>query len=123
MTLSAIGCLVFTTKHFPHQNKQSYISPSIGARLSVKSLRARLDVIGCFLLMVPSFLLVTVLLKGSGQWRWKSARSIVLLVISVVFILVFVLFERWLSKSGRKQESLFPWQLATTNRFIFAAFL
>lgn len=80
--------------------------------LSLKSFE-RLDLLGFFLCLGASLLLVTGLLEGGVQFAWSSGASISILVISGILWVIFLIWERMISSDKWIQEPVFPW------RFLF----
>ncbi|KAF7949128.1 hypothetical protein EAE96_008297 [Botrytis aclada] len=99
---------------FPNHtaNSNPFRHGSPGKKMSAKSFE-RLDYVGAALLLGASLLLVTGLLEGGVEFAWGSGASISILVISGALWIVFLFWERIVTKDTWKQEPVFPW------RFIF----
>ncbi|PVH94609.1 MFS multidrug transporter-like protein [Periconia macrospinosa] len=78
-----------------------------------------LDVLGAFLLLTASMLLVTALLEAGVTFEWRSAPTIVLFIISGLLWIAFVLQEFRLSKvKHTATEPIFPWDFITNKAWM-----
>ena len=102
----------FLPTNFPHQGQASYVAPTFRQKMSLRSL-LRLDLLGAFLLLGATMLLVTVLLEASNEFAWKSRTAIALLVVSAVLWSIFLVNERMVTSDTWRPEPIFPW------RFLF----
>lgn len=82
----------------------------------------RVDYLGAFASLAASILLVFALEQAGLEYPWKSAPIIASFVLSGVFWLVFLGWERQLSLKNTACEPLFPWRLAR-NRFALGLLL
>jgi hypothetical protein len=74
-----------------------------------------MDVVGAFLLLVASVLLVFALQQaGSQAYRWDSATIIATLVVSSVSWVAFIAWIFWLEFGGAKMQTsaIFPLSVA-----------
>jgi hypothetical protein len=79
----------------------------------------RLDMLGAGLLLAAALLLTTGLLEGGVQWEWKSAPSIVILIISGILWIAFFWWERLVAlKEEWKQEPMFPWRFLDNRQWM-----
>ncbi|KAK4032521.1 major facilitator superfamily transporter [Parachaetomium inaequale] len=82
----------------------------------------RVDYLGAFASLAASILLVFALEQAGVEYPWKSAPIIVSFVLSGIFWIVFVVWERGLSLKNSVCEPMFPWSLAC-NRFVLGLLL
>ncbi|KFY35638.1 hypothetical protein V494_05739, partial [Pseudogymnoascus sp. VKM F-4513 (FW-928)] len=76
---------------------------------------AQMDVVGAFLLLVASVLLVFALQQaGSQEYAWSSPVIVATLVISAISWVAFIGWIAWLEsgKSGLKTKAIFPLSIA-----------
>jgi hypothetical protein len=104
---------------FPHHNTKTKVSTK--EMFSVANLR-RVDVIGAFLLLATSMLLVAALEEGGTQSDWKSPATLTPLILSIFLLIAFCFWERYLEFAKTLQEGVFPWRLAT-DRFCMGIML
>lgn len=71
----------------------------------------KVDLLGAFLVLVASVLLVFALEEGGDRYPWDSAAVIASLVLSAVAWVAFVAWELWLERSHLVQEPIFPMRL------------
>ncbi|KAF7872250.1 hypothetical protein EAF04_003174 [Stromatinia cepivora] len=94
---------------FPHHGNSSQGQPGLKTKLSIESF-LRIDALGTLLLLGASFLFVTSLLETSTKFSWGSPTTISLLVLSGVFLVAFLFWERYITISSSQQEPIFPWR-------------
>ncbi|KAK4224901.1 major facilitator superfamily transporter [Podospora fimiseda] len=82
----------------------------------------KFDFVGAFASLAASILVVFALEQGGVVYPWNSAAIIVPFVLSGVFWVIFVLWERGISLKGKISEPLFPWRLAC-NRLVLGLLL
>lgn len=114
---AAIAILMYISipNYFPYHNHPEG-SPGRQLFVSIKAIKT-LDLIGAFLLLGASLLLVTALLEADVSFAWDSAASICLFVFAGVFIAAFLYYEFYLSRSKTKTcDPVFPWEFLT-NRY------
>lgn len=89
-------------------------SISVGEQWRIKFSKNNLkkfDLLGAFLVLVASVLLVFALEEGGDRYRWDSAAVIASLVLSAIAWVAFVAWELWLERSHLLQEPIFPMRL------------
>ncbi|PMD16224.1 major facilitator superfamily transporter [Hyaloscypha hepaticicola] len=77
----------------------------------------RIDVLGAFLSLATSILLVFALEEGGVAYPWNSGAVIASFILSGLLWTGFIIWERKLSISKSVCEPMFPWRLAV-NRFV-----
>ncbi|KAK3294143.1 major facilitator superfamily transporter [Chaetomium fimeti] len=82
----------------------------------------RIDYLGAFSSLAASVLLVFALEQAGVEYPWGSAPIIVCFVLSGIFWIVFIGWERGLSRKTTSCEPMFPWRLAC-NRFVLGLLL
>ncbi|KAK4234164.1 major facilitator superfamily transporter [Achaetomium macrosporum] len=82
----------------------------------------RVDFFGAFSSLAASILLVFALEQAGVEYPWNSAAIIVSFVLSGVFCIIFIGWERGLSLRDTVCEPMFPWRLAC-NRFVLGLLL
>jgi hypothetical protein len=75
----------------------------------------RVDLLGAFLILVASVLLVFALEEGGSRYPWDSAAVIASFVLSGFAWVAFVAWEIWLEKSNSVQEPIFPMRLLKSH--------
>lgn len=86
-------------------------------RFSVASL-ARLDVIGAFLLLASSILLVFGFEEGGTKFPWSSPVIIAPLAVGGALMLIFVVHEKFVDKPGSVVEPMVPLRLFRNKAFL-----
>jgi hypothetical protein len=81
-------------------------TPSFRTRASYRSF-ANLDLVGSVLIIMASFLIVTVLNETNLAFSWSSGGAIVLLVLTGVSWIAFFAWEWYISGIPRK-DPIFP---------------
>jgi hypothetical protein len=83
----------------------------------------RVDFFGAFSSLAASILLVFALEQAGVEYPWDSAAIIVCFVLSGLFWIVFIGWERGISlRKNTVCEPMFPWRLAR-NRFVMGLLL
>ncbi|KAH6632551.1 major facilitator superfamily transporter [Chaetomium tenue] len=82
----------------------------------------RIDYVGAFSSLGASILLVFALEQAGVEYPWNSAPIIVCFVLSGMFWILFIGWERNLSRRTGSCEPMFPWRLAC-NRFALGLLL
>lgn len=77
----------------------------------------RIDVLGAFLSLAASILLVFALQEGGVTYAWSSGAVIASFTLSGLLWAGFIIWERKLSMWKTVCEPMFPWRLAV-NRFV-----
>lgn len=97
--------------NFPYHglSQASHGSQSM-RQLFSKRLFHRADFLGAFLLLAASILLVTALEEAGTHFEWRSAFTIVLLILSVFLWIAFLAWERKVTRAAGVREPVFPWR-------------
>jgi hypothetical protein len=107
----AILALAFSIPNgFPRHNIAEPSQPILLENKFSKKNFKRIDVLGTFLLLAASILMVTAFEEAAHGRAWDSALVISFLVVSVVLWVIFALWERRITLSGSFQEPVFPWR-------------
>jgi hypothetical protein len=77
----------------------------------------RIDVLGAFLSLTASILLVFALQEGGVTYAWSSGAIIASFTLSGLLWAGFIIWEKKLSMWNTVCEPMFPWRLAE-NRFV-----
>ena len=102
---------------FPYQGQPFYIAPTFKQKFSRASL-SRLDLLGAFLLLGATLLLVTVLLEAPNEFSWHSPTAITLFVLSGVLGLLFLVNERIVTGDNWRPEPIFPWRFLSSRAWM-----
>lgn len=98
---------------FPYQNNPRYKRPTFRQRMQRFH---HLDLSGAMLLLAAFVLLVAAILEGGVAFKWNSAASIVLFVLSGLLFIAFAANEGIVERFGK--EPLFPWRFARNRIWI-----
>ncbi|KAG9238583.1 MFS multidrug transporter-like protein [Amylocarpus encephaloides] len=112
-----IALLISMPAGFPHLGSTSKADLAFRNIFSPASF-LRIDAFGTVLFLGTSLLFVTSLLETSTRFSWKSPVTISLLVISGVFLLVFLIWERYITIGPSKQEPIFPWRFVQNRAWM-----
>ncbi|KAJ5716723.1 MFS general substrate transporter [Penicillium malachiteum] len=105
----AVVSLMFTLPNgFPHHHKQREIIESFSQSFSQAF--KRIDILGAFLLLAATLLLVVGLDEADEQFSWQSAFTIAVLTIAGVLWILFAIWERWVTMKAVNMEPVFPWR-------------
>lgn len=102
--------------HFPHQG-----NPERQLRLRDKFSRAslaRLDVVGAFLLLAASILLVFGFEEAGSRFPWSSPAVISALALGGALFVAFVGWEKVIGAVRFVQEPIFPLRLMKSRQFV-----
>jgi len=87
------------------------------SRFTVQSF-ARVDVLGCLLMLGASILIVFALEEAGGRYAWSSAAIVASLIVAGIGWIAFVGWEMWIERKqkgagseGTRQEPIFPMRL------------
>lgn len=95
---------------FPHINSLPAVKVE---RLTIKYAAKKLDLLGAFLSIAASVLLVFSLQQGGAQYSWHSAIIVTTLVLSAVTCVAFLAWQWWIDTHSKGPlEPIFPWRLA-----------
>ena len=103
LSVVLVALFLPSTSHDPSTS----ISERLRSKFSRNTLK-RVDVLGAFLVLVASVLLVFALEEGGSSYPWNSAAVIVSLALSAIAWVTFVVWEIRLEKSHTLQEPIFP---------------
>jgi hypothetical protein len=109
-----IGVLSFTLpKKFPVHNRRDAGS----ALESISKSIGRLDLVGTFLLLASSVLLVTGLQQAGNSYGWNSPFIITCLVISALTWALFFAWSRYATarETPGGREPVFPWRFVQSR--------
>lgn len=109
--VALVGLGVFIPNGYPYHGTPPSTS-SYSTTLSSKTLQ-RIDWLGAGLLLAATIFLCTAVEQAGIQFPWRSGFVISMLVVSGVLWLVFLGWERGVSKredGGGKREAVFPWR-------------
>ncbi|MCJ1358941.1 MAG: hypothetical protein MMC33_008941 [Icmadophila ericetorum] len=101
--------------NFPQPQAETKAPRSVA--LVIHSLK-KIDFLGTLLLLAASVLLVTALQETGTEYPWRSVFVIALLTISGILWIGFLLWERFLSQRGSRQEPMLPWRLVKNRIFM-----
>jgi hypothetical protein len=103
--------------HFPYKATAATARSRWHDNFSVKSL-ARLDLIGAFLLLVSSILLVFGFEEAGDRYPWSSAAVLSTLIIGGGLLVAFIIWEEVVSHERFVQDPVFPLRLMKDRRFV-----
>ncbi|RAH86595.1 MFS general substrate transporter, partial [Aspergillus japonicus CBS 114.51] len=107
--IAAVLLILFLPNNFPHHNKPR-VSAGLDLTGSLRKSFLRVDILGATLLLAATLLLVTALDEANEQYVWRSAFTITLLVVSGTLWVIFVAWERRVTRSTGSREPVFPWR-------------
>jgi hypothetical protein len=70
----------------------------------------QLDLVGGFLFLGASILIVTALQEAGSTYIWNSAVIITLIIFSVLLLAAFIVWERWVTYKSIQIVPLITWQ-------------
>ncbi|CAH0052188.1 unnamed protein product [Clonostachys solani] len=111
--------LVGLPKGFPHHLRPDQ---SVLANIVPSKTRARIDILGFFLVMAATVTFTAGFQEADARFAWDSAYVISLLVLSVVFWAALLLWERHVTRSDGIREPVLPWRFFT-NRVLIGIML
>lgn len=103
--------------YFPYHGQPSHEKRKIGRVFSLETLK-RLDFLGAALLLVATLLLVTALEEAGIRFPWKSPFVIILLTVSGLLWIVFLGWERRVTRAANMQEPVFPWRFVQSRIWV-----
>ncbi|KAI9036876.1 MFS general substrate transporter [Aspergillus affinis] len=102
--------LIFTLPNrFPRHN-QPKNATHFSIRQSLTDTFRKVDLLGSCLLLIATVCLVAPLEEANREFAWRSAFTIVMLVISGLAWIIFLLWERRVTQSSGPTEPVFPWR-------------
>ncbi|KAJ5390077.1 MFS general substrate transporter [Penicillium cataractarum] len=105
---ATIALIFLLPNGFPYHSKAREDRGSL--RESIEKAFRRIDIVGAFLLVAATVLLVTGLDEADEQFAWRSAFTIAVLVISGVLWILFAIWERRVTLNASTTEPVFPWR-------------
>ncbi|CZR35868.1 uncharacterized protein FPRO_00009 [Fusarium proliferatum ET1] len=90
--------------------------------LASKQMWKRVDFVGMAVSLAASILIIFALEQGGVAYPWGSGAIVSTFVLSGVFWIAFVAWERLLSSRDGVREPMFPWSLVH-NRFVMGLLL
>lgn len=116
-TVAIIVLIISIPAHFPYHGQPSTEKRKIGKVFSRETMK-RLDILGAALLLVAILLLVTALEEAGIRFPWKSPFVIILLTVSGLLWIVFLAWERRLTRAASVQEPVFPWRFVQSRVWV-----
>jgi hypothetical protein len=107
--LAGIVVVLCIPSNFPHQGHPGYRTRNVTAIIS-KATFGRVDFLGAGILLAATLLFVAALEEAGKTYPWRSAFVISLLTISGILWIVFLAWERRLTRDTTAQEPVFPWR-------------
>ncbi|KAL8335701.1 hypothetical protein RB601_008652 [Gaeumannomyces tritici] len=120
VVIFAMVALAMPTNFPNHGSMLAHPEEALHARVaSSRRSLARLDLIGAFLFLAFSILLVFGFEQGGRRFPWQSAVIIASITLGAVLFLAFIVWERFAGASqGSTREPIFPLRLMKHRRFI-----
>lgn len=110
--LALMLILLAMPDNFPHGRQNAHRRTVRSTLMKVR----RIDFLGALLLLAGSVLLVAALEEGGTQYTWQSPVTLSLLILSLLLLISFPVWEKLQATRNTRQEAVFPWRLAT-DRF------
>ncbi|KAF7879093.1 hypothetical protein EAF04_000293 [Stromatinia cepivora] len=107
--LAAIVLMISFPGNFPYHNHPELKKRGALHNFTFRSLN-KLDFEGAALLLAASIFLVTALQQVETGVKWGSPSIIVLLALSPVCFIMFLVWERFVTKREGIMEPVFPWR-------------
>jgi MFS family permease len=107
----------FLPNHFPYKATAATANSRWHDKFTLKSL-ARLDLIGAFLLLASSILVVFGFEEAGSRYPWGSAAVLSTLVIGGVLLVAFVVWEKIVAHERFVQDPVFPLRLLKDRKFV-----
>ncbi|KAI9042371.1 putative benzoate 4-monooxygenase cytochrome P450 [Aspergillus affinis] len=73
-------------------------------------IRGKFDYPGFVLLLAASVLLIVAIEQAGLSYSWDSALVIILLVLAIILLVGFLVWEWYLSRRSSSRQSVFPWK-------------
>ncbi|EJT71357.1 hypothetical protein GGTG_10616 [Gaeumannomyces tritici R3-111a-1] len=120
VVIFAMVALAMPTNFPNHGSMLARPEEALHARVaSSRRSLARLDLIGAFLFLAFSILLVFGFEQGGRRFPWQSAVIIASITLGAVLFLAFIVWERFAGASqGSTREPIFPLRLMKHRRFV-----
>ena len=114
----AVLALVLTLpSNFPHHGQVLAEKPKMWHIFSWNTLQ-KVDFLGSFLLLLATIFVVAALEEAGTTFPWKSAFVITLLAISGVLWIIFLAWERIVTRAAGLREPVFPWRFIQSRVWI-----
>ncbi|KAH8695587.1 putative MFS multidrug transporter [Talaromyces proteolyticus] len=122
----ALAIIIFFLPSISNDDNDSFDS-SPPKKISAANLQ-RIDLLGVFLLLAASVLVVFSFETAGTQYPWNSGIVIVTLILGSTFFVIFILWERWLqNKLPAREEPVFPprilWRRDMAAMFLTSFFI
>ncbi|KAF2179434.1 MFS general substrate transporter [Zopfia rhizophila CBS 207.26] len=104
-------------RNYPHHGNSNYPVHSFRSLIKRKTVK-RVDFLGCAMLLLATLSLVAALEEAGLDFGWRSAFVITMLTVSGVLWILFLVWERYVTKKAEVKEPVFPWRFATSRVWI-----
>lgn len=116
-TFAVAVLLVALPSGFPNHGKQSAEKSGLWNIFSVKRVE-KVDFLGSILLLIATVFLVAALEEAGTRFPWRSPFVITLLTVSGIVWVVFLAWERKVTRASRLREPVFPWRFIQSRVWI-----
>lgn len=115
--MAIIILMITIPAYFPYHGQPLHSKRNTGHVFSRENLK-RLDFLGAALLLVATLLLVTALEEAGIRFPWKSAFVIILLIVSGLLWIMFLGWERRVTRAASIREPVFPWRFVQSRVWV-----
>lgn len=105
--------LVALPRGFPHIGEARVERLTISAQL--KSVAMKLDIVGAIIVLLATVTLAAGFQEADSKFPWKSGFVISFLVISGLFWIALVLWERKVTLAEGPRQPVLPWRFLTSK--------
>lgn len=116
-TFAVAVLLVVLPSGFPNHGEQSAEKSGFWSIFSVKRVE-KVDFLGSILLLIATVFLVAALEEAGTRFPWRSPFVITLLTVSGILWVVFLAWERKVTRASRLREPVFPWRFIQSRVWI-----
>lgn len=116
-TFAVVILLAILPSGFPNHGEHSAEKRGFWNMFSVKRV-AKVDFLGSILLLIATVFLVAALEEAGTRFPWRSPFVITLLTVSGVLWVVFLAWERKVTRASRLREPVFPWRFIQSRVWI-----
>lgn len=116
-TFAVTVLLVVLPSGFPNHGELSAEKSGSRNIFSVKRVE-KVDFLGSILLLIATVFLVAALEEAGTRFPWRSPFVITLLTVSGVLWVVFLAWERKVTRASRLREPVFPWRFIQSRVWI-----